>query len=205
MSSAANKDKLDREPSLNFEPEKNHQNDDENDDLDLTLFSKYLPRRVTKKKIVPERQKGLTPAEEEALNEAQKAKEAEKLHAQKLEEQKLLEIKNARIQRKAEEEARLAKTRQLQIEKDLKAQAKKVAENTPRPTTEDLRAQLKMMTKSSDFAQKRVDDLEIDEDDDLLPRTRNRTSTSSDSTSEDSEAEIGLVTESTKINKGMCM
>ena len=128
--------------------------------------------------------------------------------------------KEARLQRRAEDQARLAKTRQLQIEKDLKAQAKKVSDNAPRPTTEDLRAQLKLMTNKSDFRQKRVDDLQIDDDDDLLPRTgsrnRNRksessttsttsTSSTSSSSSSGSEAEIGLVTESAMINKGMCM
>ena len=125
--------------------------------------------------------------------------------------------KEARLQRRAEDQARLAKTRQLQIEKDLKAQAKKVSDNAPRPSTEDLRAQLKLMTNKSDFRQKRVDDLQIDDDDDLLPGSRNRnrnrkseTSTSSStssssSSSSGSEAEIGLVTESAMINKGMCM
>ena len=127
--------------------------------------------------------------------------------------------KEARLQRRAEDQARLAKTRQLQIEKDLKAQAKKVSDNAPRPTTEDLRAQLKLMTNKSDFRQKRVDDLQIDDDDDLLPRSRNRnrksetgsttsstsTSSTSSSSSSGSEAEIGLVTESAMINKGMCM
>ena len=95
----------------------------------------------------------------------------------------------------------------MQIEKDLKAQAKKVSDNAPRPTTEDLRAQLKMMANQSDFRQKRVDDLQIDEDDDLLPRSKSRTSstTSSSDSSSDSEAEIGLVTESANINKGMCL
>lgn len=207
---ATTKDKrLSREPSLNFEPDKNHDEDNDNDDdddLDLTLFSKYLPKAkkkttTMKKDKLP---KGLTQAEEQALNEAQKAKEAEALQAQKMEEERLVKQKEARLRRKAEEEARLAKTRQLQIEKDLKAQAKKVSDNAPRPTTEDLRAQLKLMANQSDFRQKRVDDLQIDEDDDLLPRSKPGHRTSSTSSS-DSEAEIGLVTESTNINKGMCL
>ena len=220
---AATEDKrLSREPSLNqIEPDKNHPEDD--DDLDLTLFSKYLPKAKKKTPAVKKEDKlpkGLTRAEEKALDEAQKAKEAieaETLKAQKLEEQRLTMQKEARLQRRAEDQARLAKTRQLQIEKDLKAQAKKVSDNAPRPTTEDLRAQLKMMTNKSDFRQKRVDDLQIDDDDDLLPQSRNRnrksessttssTSTSSSSSSSSgSEAEIGLVTESAMINKGMCM
>ena len=85
LDATKDKPKLDREPSINPEPETDLRNhDDENDDLDLRLFSKYLPRRVTKKKIVPERQKGLTPAEEEALNEAQKAKEAENMRTERV-------------------------------------------------------------------------------------------------------------------------
>ena len=222
-SNATEDKRLSREPSLNqIEPDKNHPEDD--DDLDLTLFSKYLPKAKKKTPTVKKQDKlskGLTRAEEQALDEAQKAKEAieaETLKAQKLEEQRLTMEKEARLQRRAEDQARLAKTRQLQIEKDLKAQAKKVSDNAPRPTTEDLRAQLKLMTNKSDFRQKRVDDLQIDDDDDLLPRSRNRnrksetgsttssTSTSSSSSSSSgSEAEIGLVTESAMINKGMCM
>ena len=228
-SNATEDKRLSREPSLNqIEPDKNRPENDD-DDLDLTLFSKYLPK--AKKKTTPtvkkgqdKLSKGLTRAEEQALDEAQKAKEAieaETLKAQKLEEQRLTMEKEARLQRRAEDQARLAKTRQLQIEKDLKAQAKKVSDNAPRPTTEDLRAQLKLMTNKSDFRQKRVDDLQIDDDDDLLPRTgsRNRnnrksessttsstsTSSTSSSSSSESEAEIGLVTESAMINKGMCM
>jgi hypothetical protein len=210
--------RLSREPSLNqIEPDKNHPEDD--DDLDLTLFSKYLPKAKKKTPTVKQDKlsKGLTRAEEQALDEAQKAKEAETLQAQKLEEQRLTMQKEARLQRRAEDQARLAKTRQLQIEKDLKAQAKKVSDNAPRPSTEDLRAQLKLMTNKSDFRQKRVDDLQIDDDDDLLPGSRNRnrnrksesstssSTSSSSSSSSGSEAEIGLVTESAMINKGMCM
>ena len=175
-SNATEDKRLSREPSLNqIEPDKNHPENDD-DDLDLTLFSKYLPK--AKKKTTPtvkkgqeKLSKGLTRAEEQALDEAQKAKEAieaETLKAQKLEEQRLTMEKEARLQRRAEDQARLAKTRQLQIEKDLKAQAKKVSDNAPRPTTEDLRAQLKLMTNKSDFRQKRVDDLQIDDDDDLF-------------------------------------
>lgn len=177
--------------------------EDDDNDLDLSMFRKTLPPpKVPKvKPQIKEVPKGLTKEEEKALEEAQKAKEKEAVKLAKLQEENAKRQAEKRIQRKAEEEARLAVTRQLKIDKDLKAQAKKEADKTPRPTTEDLRAQLKAMTAASGVKHKKVvDDLQIDEDDELLP-ARTRKSSSSSSSTDDKE-ESGLVKDH---DKGMCM
>ena len=216
--------------SQNFNSDATHMNEEQlndnfdDDDLDLNfnIFSKNKPKPVPKKrpvKKVDKIPKGLTSEEEKALEEAQKAREAEIELAKQLEAEKIQKQKEALSKRKAEEDARLAMTRQLKIEKDLKAQAKKKADEAPRPTTENLRAQLKMMSNKSAVKHRIVDDLQIEDDDDLLPRSHARsrsaseTSTSSSSTSNSSKPsseskteDFGLVkAPEANINKGMCM
>ena len=81
----------------------------------------------------------LTPQEIQILEEARKAKEDEAKKLELMEDKKRKDLNEIRIQRKTEENARLAKTRELKIEKDVRAKAIKKSLEAPRPTTEDLR------------------------------------------------------------------
>ena len=188
----------------NFSRENSNIQDDDDINIDLRLFAK-----PTKKPTKPKLPQGLTAEEERVLEQAEKTKLE---HEQKLKEaelEKSQKLNEARIQRKIEENARLAKTRELKIEKDLKAKAQKLSAQAPPKTTEDLRAQLKQMTANSIINRKVVDDLVIEEDDDLLPVRRNKTSTSTSSlTSDTSSSNEGLVkAEPLLPNQGMlyCM
>ena len=124
---------------------------DEDDDVlviqDLSLFSDK-PKVVPKRKIVkPKLNPGyLTPQEIQILEQAAKAKEDEAKKLELMEEKKRKDLNEIRIQRKADENARLAKTRELKIEKDVRAKAIKKSMEAPRPTTEDLRHSVSQMT-----------------------------------------------------------
>ena len=186
----------------NFSGENSKIEDDEDIKIDLRLFAK--PSKPQKPKIPH----GLTKDEERILEQAEKTKLENEQKLKEAEQEKSQKLHDLRIQRKSEENARLAKTRELKIEKDLKAKAQKLTENAPPKTTEDLRAQLKQMTANSIINRRIVDDLVIEEDDDLLPiKRKNKTSTSSLSsdTSTSSSNDQGLVkaAESLLPNKGM--
>ena len=190
-------------PELSHENSKVEEIETDDIEIDLRLFAK--PKIVQKKKPQQILAHGLTKEEEKFLEEAQKAKLAEEQKLKEKEIEKLNKQKELRLQRKAEEESRLAKTRELKIEKDLKAKAKKEMENSVRPTTEDLRAQLKQMTANSVINKKVVDDLVIEENDDLLPNSKRKISSSSISSSTSSTTSTsneGLVKEPLP-NKGM--
>ena len=199
--------KPEQNSSNNFSHQNSKIEDDEDIKIDLRLFAK--PSKPQKPKIP----QGLTKDEERILEQAEKNKLENEQRLKEAEQEKSQKLNELRIQRKSEENARLAKTRELKIEKDLKAKAQKLTENAPPKTTEDLRAQLKQMTANSILNRKVVDDLVIEEDDDLLPiKRKNKTSTSSLSsdTSTSSSNDQGLVkaaAESLLPNKGMlyCM
>ena len=199
--------KPEQNSSNNFSHQNSKIEDDEDIKIDLRLFAK--PSKPQKPKIP----QGLTKDEERILEQAEKNKLENEQRLKEAEQEKSQKLNELRIQRKSEENARLAKTRELKIEKDLKAKAQKLTENAPPKTTEDLRAQLKQMTAKSILNRKVVDDLVIEEDDDLLPiKRKNKTSTSSLSsdTSTSSSNDQGLVkaaAESLLPNKGMlyCM
>mgnify|MGYP006903837427 CR=1 FL=1 len=199
--------KPEQNSSNNFSHQNSKIEDDEDIKIDLRLFAN--PSKPQKPKIP----QGLTKDEERILEQAEKTKLENEQKLKEAEQVKSQKLNELRIQRKSEENARLAKTRELKIEKDLKAKAQKLTENAPPKTTEDLRAQLKQMTANSILNRKVVDDLVIEEDDDLLPiKRKNKTSTSSLSsdTSTSSSNDQGLVkaaAESLLPNKGMlyCM
>jgi hypothetical protein len=179
-----------------------------------------LPKKNSPKKKSQQIESGKLTEEEEGIliqAEKDKADEAERVKQVELDKQE--KQKQARLARKSEEEARLAKTKELKIEKNLKAKATTEALEAERPTTEDLRAQLKAMTKNSIVQTRVVDDLVIDEDDDLLPirhRKSSRLSISSSSSTlsqEDQEPptptnieedKSGLVMDYSTV-PGMCM
>ena len=123
--------------------ESNDEDDDEDVLViqDLSLFSDKPKKLVKPKKLMkPKLNPGyLTPQEIQILEEARKAKEDEAKKLELMEEKKRKDLNEIRIQRKAEENARLAKTRELKIEKDVRAKAIKKSLEAPRPTTEDLR------------------------------------------------------------------
>ncbi len=222
---SGSKPKLTKGTPVDHEEALNQNDDNKDEDLleNLEIFSpdyvepiKVKPKLHPKPKPNPVKKSSpdpgkLTKEEEEVLEKAarEKAEQEREAEQDRLEKQRKISARRAMMKEVEEKERlRLARTRELKVEKDLKAKAMKI-EATEAKTEQELRNQLKLVTADSQnnpesqFKKRVMDDLVIDEDDDLLPIRRNRgsrsrspspsASSSSRSRSPSPKAESGLV------------